>query len=617
MPASGKRVSWRAGWIGYLAAAAIIAGLVLAGFVALRGRHAEVSGRREATGAGGRAGADDKTEPGGHAEETRHRIVVLPFENLGAPGDAYFAAGVTEEITSRLASASGLGVISRTSAVQYAKTGKTTRQIGAELGVDYVLAGTVRWQRGAGETSRVRVTPQLVRVSDDTQLWGDRYDREMKDIFTVQSEIAEQVVDKLGLAMQQTEGEAAGAQPTQNLEAYQLYLRGKAQVRSPTLSRDIVKQGVDLLEQAIRLDPRFAQGWAALSYAHSDVYHHRYDFTEERLAKARECADKSLALQPDLREGHLALGYYYYWGRGDYGQAREEFRLAAGKNENDPDALQAMAYVSRRQGRWDESLAAMERVLSLNPRDLDLIINMSGTYQMMRRYPEALRLIDSALSLAPDAAGPLLSKTFLQVDMDGNTRGARETLKRINRRDFPEAPAVEALLDTLDGRFGEALRRLAEFPGDVLDAPDVYRPKALLAGYIYLSLNDRPRAHASCESARQLLEREIARSPRDTRMRAALGLTLACLGRKEEAVREARLAADIMPVSSDAIDGPKYLASLALVYATLGDRDAACDLLEKLLAMPSETSVSLLRLDPNWAPLRGFPRFQNLVAQRD
>jgi TolB-like protein/Flp pilus assembly protein TadD len=569
----------------------------------------------------GSASRDDDVTKSGPADaaaprrDGRQRIVVLPFENLGASDDAYFAAGVTEEITSRLVAVKELGVISRASAVQYAGTTKSTRQIGDELGVDYVLAGTVRWERCGSGTSRVRVTPQLVRVADDTQLWGDRYDREMKDIFTVQSEIAEQVVDKMGLAMVRPESPANGAQPTQNLDAYQDYLRAKSQSHSAEMTRESNQQVVDLLEQAVRLDPSFALAWAELSQIHTLAHHYRFDFSEERLARARECADKALALQPGLREGHLALGYYYYQGRRDYAQALEQFRIAAGGRENDPDILEAMAYIQRRQGRWDESVAALEKAYSLNPRKLDLVANLCGTYQALRRYPDALRLADVMISLGQNSHWLLLTKAFIQIEADGSTRAARETLKPIDPRTFPELPGVEGLLDLLDGRYQEALEHMALYPRDVLDNQDLYDPKPLLVGMIYLAMGDGPRARAECESARQRLEQDIAKSPRDARMRSALSRALACLGRKDEAVRQARLAADIVPVSSDALDGPKYLVNLAQVHVMVGDTEAAIDLLEKLLAMPAGGSVGILRLDPTWAPLRSIPRFQRLIEK--
>ena len=608
----------RGGAITYVVSAAVIVVVAVGGFFAMRAWRGRATGETAATaapaaGAGAAGGASGSSGP--RSADGRQRIVVLPFENLGAADDAYFADGMTEEITSRLASVSGLGVISRNSAMQYARTSKTTKQIGAELGVDYVLAGTVRWDRGAGRASRVRVTPQLVRVSDDTQLWGDRYDREMKDIFAVQSEIAGQVVGKLGLAMRQTGAPAAESPPTRNLDAYQLYLRGKAQISPATETREISAQGADLLEQAVRLDPRFAQGWATLSYAHSMIYHYRYDYTEERLAKAREAADKALALQPDLAEGHRALGYYYYWGRGDYAQAQEEFRIAAGGRGDDAETLEAMGYVLRRQGRWDEALAAMEKAYALNPRKLDLVNGLRETYEALRRYPEAARFADLGLSLSPDSAAVLVANVFFRVNVDGNTRVARDLLKRVDPRELPEAPCIESFLDELDGRFDLALASLDRFPGDALETQTLYRPKSLLAGFIYLAMNDRVRAQASCESGRMVLEKALASSPKDPRMRSGLAMALACLGRKDEAVREAKLAADMVPVSTDAVDGPFYQETLARVYATVGERDAACDILEKLLAYPSGTSVSLLKQDPEWAPLWKFPRFQKLIAK--
>jgi serine/threonine-protein kinase len=523
---------------------------------------------------------------------------------------------MTEEITSRLASIGGLGVISRTSSVQYARTTKSTKQIGAELEVDYVLEGSVRWERGAGNASRVRVTPQLIRVADDTHLWADRYDREMKDVFAVQSEIAEQVVQKLGLAMGQPERQAAVVgQPTQNLDAYEIYLRGKALFESPASEAADEKKAIGMMEQAVQLDPKFAVAWAKLSKAHSSLYHDRVDYTEERLARARECADRALALQPDLREGHLALGYYYYWGRSDYAQALEELKRAAAGRDDDPEILESMGYVTRRQGRWEDSIAMLERAFALNPRNPLLADGIVDSYRIMRRYPEALRFSDIAISLAPDAYGYRVERIFLQVEMDGNTRAAWETVKGLDRHTFPPLPGIESALYEFDGRFKESLAALSEWPQEVLDIEIQYVPKPLFVGMDYLAMNDRTSARAACELARQVLEKAIAGSPRDARMRLSLGKAFACLGRKDEAVREARLAADITPVSNDAIDGPFYQEGLAQVYAMVGETDAALDLLEKNLSFPSGTSVHMLKLDPVWKPLWNLPRFQKLMEK--
>jgi len=541
--------------------------------------------------------------------------VVLPFENLGVPEDAYFAAGMTEEITSRLGAVGGLGVISRSSAAQYTKTGKTTKQIGSELGVDYVLDGTVRWEKESGGRSRVRVTPHLVRVSDETQVWGDRFDREMQDVFVVQSEIAEQVVAKLGLAVSQATGAMDATPPTKNMEAYQLYLQGKAKAYSGGTNRETTLHGIGLLEQAVRLDPAFGAAWAALSRGHTAAYHWRYDFDESRLGKARECADRALRLDPDLREGHLALGYYYYQGLRDYAQAVREFELAARGRDNDPDVLEARAYVLRRQGRWKEALAFMERAFSLNPRSVDPAVALSEISAALWRYPEALRYSEQAIALDPGTPTRVIDRVLIQITIDGDTRRARATLAQVDRRLFPLLPGLLSLLDGYDGRFDEALDHMQQFPDAVLDIPTVYQPKALLLGLIHLAKGDREAAQSSCVEARRQLDTAAASKPRDARVRAALGLTLACLGQKDDALREARLAADLVPIAGDAVDGPAFQENLAMVETIVGDRDAALDRIETLLATPGGLPANRMKLDPIWKPLRDLPRYQALLEK--
>ncbi len=580
------------------AAAVVVAALAFAGYVALRAWRGEPPVAK-GSGSGG----------------ARQRIVVLPFENLGATDDAYFAAGMTEEITSRLASMSGLGVISRTSALQYAKTGKTTRQIGLELDVDYVLEGSVRWDRGAGRSSRVRVTPELIRVADDTHLWADRYDREMKDIFAVQSEIADQVVQKLGVAVPQPERQAIDARPTENLDAYEIYLRGKEHLDASSASWDSAGKAAEMLGKAVELDPGFAVAWADLSKAHSAMYHFRSDYTEERLAKARQCADKALSLNPDLREGHLALGYYYYWGRHDYEQALQEFSLAAGGREGDAEILEAVGYIRRRQGHWDDAVANLEKAFSLNPRNSILASQLAQAYGSLRQFAKAIRSMDTAISLSPGADVLYLVKSTYQVAEDGNTRAARETLRRADQRDAPELRWQEIYFDILDRRYKEALDHLHRIPSDVLETPTSYYPKPLLVGLTHLASDDAARARQACEAARQVLAKEVVTRPRDPRVRSALGIALACLDRKEEAVREARLAVDISPISRDALDGTEFLLELARVYAMAGESDAAIDLLDRLLSVPSSTTFTLLKLEPVWAPLRKLPRFQKLMEK--
>jgi len=545
----------------------------------------------------------------------KKKIVVLPFENLGPAEDQYFAGGVTDEITSRLASVRDLAVISRTSAVQYAKTGKTVRQIGQELGVDYVLEGSVRWERAGTASSRIRVTPQLIRVTDDTQLWSDRYDRNLKDIFQVQSEIAGQVVQQLGVTLMGREEKALTARPTENLEAYQAYLRGKDLRDNPAGTPVDKRKAVEAFEQAVQLDPKFAAAWAELSRTHSLLCHEWIDATEEGLGKAREAADRALKLQPDLPAGHLALGYYYYWGRKDYDRALEELVPIAEGPHTDAEALAAVAYIRRRQAKFEEALADLKKAFLLDPRNAMLPGELSNTCQYLRRYAEADRYADQAIRLAPKAQGLYLLKSLNLLAWKGSTREARTALEKAPPGDDPSFQFVWVFQDLLDGKYRDALGRLSGIRSETLDVGDTYLPKPFLACLLHHLEGNERETRASCQSARTLLEKKIESDPRDPRFRSTLGITFALLGRKEDAIREATLAADLLPVTRDAVDGPKYVESLAVVYATVGEADQALERIEYLLSRPGSLSVGFLRLDPYWKPLREDPRFQALLKK--
>ena len=554
--------------------------------------------------------------PGGTADlGARKKIAILPFENLGPAEDQYFADGMTEEITSRLSAVRDLAVISRTSAAQYARTGKMVKQIGEELGVDYVMEGSVRWERRGPASSRIRVTPQLVRVADDTHLWSDRYDRDLKDVFQVQSEIAGQVVQQLGVALLGQEEKALTAKPTQNLEAYQAYLRGRDFRDSPAASPSTIRRSVEMLDQAVRLDAGFALAWAELSRTHSMLYHEKIDPTEDRLAQARRAADRALELQPDLPAAHLALGYYYYWGRQDYDRALKELLPIAEGQESNADVLAAVGYIRRRQGRFDDALATLQKAFQLDPRNALLEVELANTYGLLRRYPEADRYLNQAITLAPKFPYAHLSKVFNFLAWKGSTKEARATLAKMPAPDDPNFQFPWVFLDLLDGRQREALERLGAISAEALDVADTYWPKPLFACLIQYSGERREEARASCESARAALERKINADPRDPRFRAALGLTLGCMGQKEEAIRQATLASDLLPVSRDAMDGPKYVENLAQVYGLVGNHDAALDRIEYLLSIPGGVSSGLLKLDPVWNPLRQDPRFQALIKK--
>ncbi|MDA2930285.1 tetratricopeptide repeat protein, partial [Acidobacteria bacterium AH-259-O06] len=484
-----------------------------------------------------------------------------------------------------------------------------------DLGVDYVLEGTVRWEQRADGTSRVRVTPQLIQVSSDAQLWSDRYDRVMEEIFAVQSEIATQVVQQLGIALLQPDRKALEARPTENLQAYQAFLQGKnIMERLAGLFTDL-HRAVQMFERAVELDPSFALAWAELSRTHSGLYHWRQDLTEERLTKARQAADKALKLQPDLPAAHVALGYYYYWGRKDYERALEELTLAAKGQKNNADVLEAVGFIRRRQGRWDEAVANLKSAFQLNPLSTLLAGELANTYAGLRKYPEAERYADIAISLAPDLPYGYAGKAQNYLAWKGDTQLARATMERMPETNEPWILFFWVYLDLFEGKYQDALDRLAVIPVETLEDQESFLPKTLMAGLIHGLRSEPELAHDSCDSARKILEKEAQARPRDPRVHASLGLAYACLGRKDKAILEATLATDLYPISRDALGGPGFLQNLALVYAMVGEYDSALDQLDHLLSMPAGPSITVLRIDPNWTSLHDHPRFQKLMEK--
>jgi len=577
-------------WALPLAAAAVV-GIAVMGFLRMR---------------------PEPTPPPAQATPSAERkmLVVIPFENLGAPEDAYFGAGMTEEITTRLGRVGRLGVISRNSASRYAGTEKTIRQIGDELGVGFVLEGTVRWARQDEGQGRVRITPQLIRVDDDTQLWAESYDRLLDDIFAVQSEIAEQVVGQLGVALLPDEQQALETRPTENMEAYQAYLRGLERHSSPDHWRD-PRPEAQMFERAVALDPAFGAAHALLSEAHSALYFYGKDLRPERLASARTAAERALELDPDSPSAHRALGHYYYWGLRDYKRALEEFGLAARFLPNDSEIILSVAAVHRRQGRWEEAVAGFKKALDLDPRNANIAYNLASTYRRLRRYEEAVRYHEQSISLAPDQVSAYTAKAAAYRSWNGSLEKARATLERIPIPDpdgFQRAWYVQELIER---NFQAALDRIA-------DAPDWLgpsTPKSLLQCVVHTVWNQPQQAQPYCETARPSLEKLVKESPNDRVRRYNLASAYAALGRKAEAIREAEKAVELLPVSKDAYWGTQGLVNTAQVHAWVGEHDAAIDRLEHLLSIPSGSSIWNLRLEPRWDSLRDHPRFEKLVGE--
>jgi TolB-like protein/Flp pilus assembly protein TadD len=547
------------------------------------------------------------------------KIVVLPFENLGSPEDAYFAAGMTEEITSRLANVRGLGVISRTSAVEYNRRGKTVRQIGSDLGVDYVLEGSVRWDRGIGRESRVRITPQLIRVADDTHVWADRYERVIADVFAIQSEVAENAVKAMGVTLLPRERTALKTVSTNDLEAYDLYLRGQELARGGE-DRRYVEGALQMYQAAVDRDPRFAQALAGLAGSHLLMYWLYIDRSQERLAKGKEAAERAVELRPDLAETHTALGFYFYWALLNYPRALSEFSAALAIQPNNSEALFGIGCVLRRQGHWADSAEQLSKALELDPKNATLFGNLAESCTLARRYADADRALGLAIALSPQSAQSYGPKAWLQVQWRGDLAKAQAVLDEAKRvaglRDDDGFLAWSALETALARRdYHAASRQLESETRHAFDNLNGYLPIPLVRGQAQALAGQRDLARRSFEAARLELEQKAAEAPDDSRFHSSLGVAYAGLGRRVEAVREARLGYELMPVSKDAYRALYRLGDLALVYTMVGQTSEAIAQLEHLLAGSGGFTANVLRLDPRWDPLRSDPRFQALLTK--
>jgi len=541
-------------------------------------------------------------------------LAVLPFENLGQAEDEYFADGLTEEITSRLASVSGLGIISRTSANQYKKTTKTLKQIGHELGAGYVLEGSVRWDKPQEGKGRVRVTPQLIEVADDRHLWADRYDAELADVFEVQASIAERVTSALDVALRPGEQRGLTVKPTANLTAYDYYLRGNEYYERghDRLDLDAFRTAISLYDSAVRLDPRFAAGYVRRSQARAGLYWWG-DRADSDLVGAQTSADTAVRLAPDLAGVHVALGYCYYWGHYDYPRALEEFGYARRLQPNNSEVVFAIGALERRQGRWAEALADQRQAVALSPRSADLKWDLAYTYALLRRYSEADRYLDQAIALTPDS--PLLYglKASWHVLATGDVEGARQILRGALGRASPEdlVVSVPPFLVAHDSAFQSAIVRVS---------PAAFRGStAWYLGWkadLYREQGRQSLARAYFDSLRALRERDATARPDKPSVHLDLGRAYAGLDRKTDAIREARRACELLPISTDAFDGGACLVDLARVYSRVSEQEAAIDQLAMLLKIPAEISTAGLRSEPTWAPLRSNPRFQRLIGEQ-
>ncbi|MCK4775035.1 MAG: tetratricopeptide repeat protein, partial [Candidatus Krumholzibacteria bacterium] len=509
---------------------------------------------------------------------------VLPFDNMGPAEDEYFADGITEEITARLASIHGLGVIARTSILQYEDTQKSIQQIGDELHVDYILEGTVRWQHSAGGPSQVRVTPQLIRVTDATHTWAHIYDEPMTEVFDVQTDIAMSVTEELNVTLLEPDRQSVEARPTDNIEAYDYYLRGRDYSIG---SRDVndLRIAEDMLKKAIEVDPKFSDAWAMLASVHSRLYWLAADRTQERLAMSEEAVHKAAELNPNAFTTRMSLGYHYYHAELDYDRALEQFEKAKEIQPGSMDAYAAIGYVKRRQGEWDECLRNMTQALELDPRSSELTYEIGETMVDLERYEEAEQYLDRALDLAPDHPSPYFWKIQMYV-LSARLGKARAVFDAA-----PYSPMFQALAEPrlwfLERKFDRALETVRSAQVPAFSTHFYHIPIAEMMAYTYLAMGEPDHALAWFDSSRVQVEALIASEPSDPRYYSALGVAYAGLGRKEDAIREGKRGADMMPVSRESKQGPPRREELARIYVLVGEYDEAIDELEYLLSIPA------------------------------
>jgi eukaryotic-like serine/threonine-protein kinase len=542
------------------------------------------------------------------------RVAVLPFENLGAPEDDYFADGIADQIRGKLTTLPGLEVIARGSSTPYKKTTKAPQEIARELSATYLLTATVRWEKTGGN-SRVQVNPELVEIKSDgppASKWQQPFDAAITDVFQVQSEIATKVAQALGAALGAGEERRLSEKPTQNLAAYDAFLKGEEIRNSGAGDPPSLRKEIGFYEQAVALDPGFAQAWAGVSGANSLLYANSTP-TPALAERARQAAEKAVALAPNRPEGYLALGSYERLVARDNTRALEQFEKGLRLAPGDSSALRGTATTEETLGRWDAAVEHFREAVRLDPRSAGSLRSLGDALLRLRRYPEAREAFDRALALAPANLGLTEYKAMTYLG-DGDLAGARTVIKAAQKEVEPTALVAylanyNDLVWVLDEEQRELLLRLTPSAFD-----DDRGSWALCLVQAYALRGDAGNIHTYAEEARKALEEQLRAAPNDAQRHVVLGLALAYLGRKEEAIREGERGVALDPASKDARFGPYIQHQLVRIYVLVGEPEKALDQLEPMLKIPYYLSPGWLKIDPNFDPLRKNPRFQKLVV---
>ncbi len=543
-------------------------------------------------------------------------IAVLPFENLSDDKEnAYFADGIQDDVLTNLAKIGDLKVISRTSVMGYRGKPASLKEIAKTLGVSTVLEGTVRKDK---DKNRVRVNVQLINAENDEHIWAQEYDREVSDMFAIQTEIAQKIADELQAKLSPTERVQLTRKPTENGEAYLAFVQGRNLFQMEDYGS--LKKAEQLFQRALELDGHFALAAAWYSRVESWIYH-AHDPDREHAEKAEQLAEQALQLQPDLPEAHLARGFAYYYNEDDYESAAKEFEIAQRGLPNAADVYLAMGAIQRRQGKWDESTENLKKACDLSPKDSWPLQNLYHNYSMLRQWELADKTLDRALVLDPKSVTLRGYKAKLALDSRGDLGPMRE-LVAADPATLSKDPNAMAQIRSgrvyayiLERRWKEALTEAENLPeeSDMKEISSTLTGKYTLIGTLKKELKDEAGAREALLKARAQIEKQIAATPGVGTRYCQYAFVLAFLGEHDAAMAAAKRAMAIDPEGRDAFDGPQMTEVAAQVYGVIGEKDRAFELLDHLLSVPSSVTVANLKINPLWDSLRPDPRFQALL----
>ncbi|MBA2270626.1 MAG: protein kinase [Chthoniobacterales bacterium] len=543
-------------------------------------------------------------------------IAVLPFENLNHDEEnGFFTAGIQEDILTGLGKVADLKVISRSSVREYRpEATRDLRAIAADLGVRHIVEGSVRRAE-----ARVRITAQLTDAATGAQLWAERYDRDLRDVFAIQSDIAQHIADQLKAHLSPSEQATMRAKPTNDVVAYDLYLRAKEISEEPGISSpDRMAKQISLLDQAIARDPAFVKALCLMARAHLRSYWSNYDHTPTRLDAARRALDAAARVQPNAGEVYLTRGILHYWGYRDYDPALAELELAAAALPNDGDVPYFIGLITRRQGDWERSTRQLEHARKLDPRNQIMLFDLARTnYFSLKRYREAAETADSVLAWKPDSFDFHLTRAKVDVASRADLARWREVARGETAKlsSEPQLLAYERIELALAERdYARAAEALANHTLPEFSWAGYITPHKWYEGLIAAALGDTASAQTSFEAARERVAVAVSQRPADAKAQIVLAEIEARMGLKDEAIKRGEHALALRPVEKDAVDGPNIMGRLACIYGRVGELDRALNLLEEIAFVPGATNYGALKLDEIWDPLRGHPRFDAVVA---